>query len=57
MRKTDTVQVFQTLGCTVQLSLNLSRRSSREREVMHQFQSVGVILADVLHDVPMTHPL
>jgi len=57
MREIDAVHVLQTLGCTVQLSLDFSGRSGGEREATHQFQSVGVILANVLHDVPMAHPL
>ena len=57
MRETGTMKVLQTLGRPVQLLSRLSEGSSGGSEVTHQFQSVSVIVVDVLHDVPMRHPL
>jgi len=57
MREIDTMQIHQTLGCAVQLLLDFSEGSGEESEVTHQIQSVGVILPNVFHDVPMAHPL
>ena len=51
------MQVLQTLGRAVQLPLDFSEGSSEESEVTDQLQSVCVILADVLHYVPIHHPL
>ena len=57
MRETGTMKVLQTLGCPVQLLSRLSEGSSGESEVTYQFQSVCVIILEVLNDVPMRHPL
>ena len=51
------MEVLQTLSCPVQLLPQFSEGSEGESEGTHQLQSVGVVLLNVLHDVPMHHPL
>ena len=51
------VEVLQTLSCPVQLLSSFSEGSGGGGEVTHQVQSVGRIIFDELHDVPMCHPL
>jgi len=51
------MEVLQTLGRTVQLSLDFSEGRGGDSEVTHQFQSVDMIRVNVLHDVSVHHPL
>ena len=55
--ETGTMEVLQSLGCPVQLPSHYNGGSGRWSEVTYQFQSVGVILSNVLHDSPVLHPL
>jgi len=57
MRKIGIMEVLQTLGRAVQLSLDFSGGGGGDSEVTHQFQSVGMIRVNVLHDVSVHHPL
>ena len=50
------MEVIQTPSCPVQLLSQFSERSWRKIEGTYEFQSVGVVLFDVLHDVPVVHP-
>ena len=50
------MEVLQTLGCPVQLLPPFSEGTG-ESEVTYQLQSVGMIISDVVHDVPVRHPL
>ena len=51
------VEVLQTLSCPIQLLPAFSEGSGGGSDVTHQVQSVGVIIFDELHDVPVHHPL
>jgi len=53
----DVVEVLQALGCPVQLSSRLSERNGGDSEVAYQFQSVGLMIFNVLHDGSVHHPL
>jgi len=55
--ETGAVEVFQTLCRPVQLPSHFSEGNDGESEVVYQFQSVDGIFLDVLHDVPVSHPL
>jgi len=57
VHKMGIMKVLQTLGRAVQLLLDFSEGGGGDSEVTHQFQSVGMIRVDVLHDVPAHHPL
>ena len=46
------MEVLQTLSCPMQLSLHFSAGGAGESEATCQFQSVGMIILDELHDVP-----
>jgi len=52
-----TMNVFQTLRRPVQLVPRFSEGSDGESEVTYQLQSVHVINSNVVHDVPVLHPL
>ena len=57
VRDIHSMEVLQALSCPVQLLSRFSEGSSRESEGAYQFKSVSVVFPDVLHDVPMRHPL
>jgi len=50
--ETNAMEVLQTLSCPMQLSLHFSAGGAGESEATCQFQSVGMIILDELHDVP-----
>ena len=51
------VKVPQTLGRVVQLLSHFSGGSSREVKTTNQFQPIGAIIFDIVHDGPVRHPL
>ena len=57
VHKSDTVEVLQALGCTVQLGSDFSSESGGGSQAAYQIQSVGVVFSDVLNDVSVCHPL
>jgi len=57
VRETGTVEIPQALGCPVQLLSRFNRKGRGESEATYQLQPVGMIALDVVHDVPMFHPL
>jgi len=57
VRKVGIMEVLQALGRAVQLLSDFSEGSGGDSEGTHQFQSVGTIPVDILHDVPVHHPL
>ena len=57
VRDVHSMEVLQALSRTVQLLSRFREGSSRESEGTYQFKSVSVVDPDVLHDVPMRHPL
>ena len=57
MRETSTMEIPQTLSCPVQLLSYMSKGSGGGSKVTYEFQPVDMIIPDILHDVPMHHPL
>ena len=57
MCETGTMEVPQTLGCFVQLSSRFSDGSGGGSEAAYQLQPVGRIVFNVVHDIPVIHPL